>query len=170
MSRRREKEREEKHDDKVLDVNASMQGTLAFNDPVNLRINGKFHGKLKTKGQLTVGEGAEVDATIDGEYITIMGKVKGNVKASANLTLMPTAVLQGDINVANLVVEEGAVFEGCCRMLTERMSAYEVAKYIDIEMDKIAEWAKEGKIPAEKENDRWSFDKRRIDVWLTEGR
>ena len=32
--------------EKILDVDASMQGTLSFNDPVNLRINGKFEGKL----------------------------------------------------------------------------------------------------------------------------
>jgi len=31
--------KEKKTDDKILDVDASMQGTLSFKDPVNLRIN-----------------------------------------------------------------------------------------------------------------------------------
>ena len=52
MRRRREEEPKEK----ILDVDASMQGTLSFKDPVNLRINGKFEGKLQTKGSLTIGE------------------------------------------------------------------------------------------------------------------
>jgi len=47
--------KDEEFAEKILDVDASMQGTLAFKDPVNLRINGKFDGKLDTKGSLTIG-------------------------------------------------------------------------------------------------------------------
>ena len=46
--------------EKVLDVDATMQGTLTFRDPVNLRINGSFEGNLDTKGNLTIGENATV--------------------------------------------------------------------------------------------------------------
>ena len=42
MAAMRKKKQDQEHEDKVLDVNASMQGTLRFEDPVNLRINGKF--------------------------------------------------------------------------------------------------------------------------------
>ena len=35
-------------EEKILDVNATMQGTMIFKDPVNLRINGEFEGKLDT--------------------------------------------------------------------------------------------------------------------------
>lgn len=166
MARRRDEHEEEK----VLDVNASMQGTLVFNDPVNLRINGKFQGKLKTQGQLTIGKDSEVEATIEGESITIMGKVKGSVRANLNLVLLSSAVLYGDIVVAHLAVEHGAVFEGSCKMLTERMSVDEVSRYLDIETGKILEWVKEGRIPSEKENDRLFFDRQKIDVWLAEGK
>ena len=40
--------------EKILDVDASMQGTISFKDPVNLRINGSFEGKLDTRGSLTI--------------------------------------------------------------------------------------------------------------------
>jgi len=157
-------------DEKVLDVNASMQGTLVFNDPVNLRINGKFQGKLKTQGQLTIGKDADVEATIEGETILILGRVKGTVRANNKLALLATAVLYGDISVANLSMEEGAIFEGSCKMLTEKMSVDEVSKYLDIEVAKIMEWVKEGRIPTERDNEKLSFDRRKIDVWLTQGR
>lgn len=162
--------RKKEQEEKVLDVNASMQGTLVFNDPVNLRINGKFQGKLKTQGQLTIGKDADVDATIEGETILVMGRVKGNVRANNKLALLATAVLYGDISVANLSMEEGAIFEGSCKMLTEKMSVDEVSKYLDIEVGKIMEWVKEGRIPTEKDNEKLSFDRRKIDVWLTQGR
>jgi excisionase family DNA binding protein len=162
--------RKKEPEEKVLDVNASMQGTLVFNDPVNLRINGKFQGKLKTQGQLTIGKDADVEATIEGETILILGRVKGNVRANNKLALLATAVLYGDISVANLSMEEGAIFEGSCKMLTEKMSVDEVSKYLDIEVGKIMEWVKEGRIPTEKDNEKLSFDRRKIDVWLTQGR
>ena len=65
-------------EDKVLDVNASMQGTLRFDDPVNLRISGNFEGTLDTKGKLMVGDKAIIKANITGEYVSIAGDVTGN--------------------------------------------------------------------------------------------
>ena len=57
--------------EKILDVDASMQGTISFKDPVNLRINGSFEGKLDTRGNLTIGENAKVTANINGDNIVI---------------------------------------------------------------------------------------------------
>jgi cytoskeletal protein CcmA (bactofilin family) len=45
-------------EEKTIDLTASMQGTINFSDPVNLRIQGSFEGKLQAKGQLIVGEKA----------------------------------------------------------------------------------------------------------------
>ena len=66
-----------REDEKFLDVNAAMQGSLAFSDPVNLRINGKFEGNLTTRGNLIIGSNADVKADIVGENITVGGKSKG---------------------------------------------------------------------------------------------
>ena len=65
----------DKNEKKILDVDASMQGTLTFKDPVNLRINGDFEGKLDTKGILTISANAFVRADINGDEIVISGKV-----------------------------------------------------------------------------------------------
>ena len=54
--------KKERIEDKILDVDARMQGTIIFKDPVNLRINGSFEGKLETRGRLTIGENARVGA------------------------------------------------------------------------------------------------------------
>ena len=35
--------------EKSIEINAQMQGTLSFNDPVNLKINGNFNGTLEAK-------------------------------------------------------------------------------------------------------------------------
>ncbi|MCA9399505.1 MAG: polymer-forming cytoskeletal protein, partial [Candidatus Omnitrophica bacterium] len=55
--------------DKTVEISAQMQGSLKFSDPVNLKINGQFSGSLDTKGTLTVGSSANVEADISGENI-----------------------------------------------------------------------------------------------------
>jgi len=163
MARRKEEE-------KILDVNAAMQGSLIFSDPVHLRINGRFEGTLKTKGTLTVGAKAEVVADIDGENIIIAGYVKGRVKASRFLSLNDTANVIGDVEAPKFSIDAGAVFNGKCKMKGEKIDILELSDYLSIEQGKIMEWVQSGKIPAEKENDRLLFDKREVETWIGNNR
>lgn len=156
--------------EKILDVDASMQGTLSFKDPVNLRINGKFEGMLETKGNLTIGETAVVDATINGENIIIAGKVKGDVIAKHRLVLLPTATMQGDIKTPKLNIVEGALFEGRCHMLEDVLDADELSRYLEVELSSVLEWASSGKIPAFKEGNNWRFDRVKVDEWVAAGK
>ncbi len=157
-----------KDEDKILDVSASMQGSLVFSDPVNLRINGKFEGDLKTKGTLEIGKNAEVKAEIRGEVINIAGKVKGTIIAEKKLILLSTAVVEGEISTPLLQINEGAIFEGNCRMVQEKMDIREVSRFLDIEESKILEWASSGRIPALKEGEKWVFERSRIENWVKE--
>ena len=153
-------------EEKILDVDASMQGTLSFKEPVNLRINGRFEGILETKGNLTIGENAVVFADITGDNIVIGGKVKGNVFARERLTLLPTAFMQGDMKPAKLNVAEGAIIEGSCSMLHDYFNAEELARYLEVELNSILEWANNGKIPATKEGNEWKFERKAVDTWI----
>jgi len=172
--------KDRKHEEeRVLDVDASMQGSLSFKDPVNLRINGKFEGILNTKGNLTIGEHASVNADITGESIVVAGKVNGNINALKELKRIPPACVVGDIATPLLNVAEGAIFEGNCKMLAHSkieniqsspttMSSEELAKYLEVEVGVISEWVNSGKIPGMKEGDGWRFDRNRIDAWVAE--
>ncbi len=164
------KETKETPEEKVIEINAQMDGSLAFKDPVNLKINGHFSGKLDTKGTLTVGASACVDAHVQGENVIIAGKVKGNVTAKKMLVLMPTAVLAGDICTPKLNIVEGAVFQGHCRMLEEFMNVDDLAQYLEIDITAIEELAATGKIPALKEEQSWKFERSKIEQWAAAGR
>ena len=156
-----------KTEEKILDVDASMQGTLSFKDPVNLRINGRFEGTLLTKGNLIIGPSAIVLADISGDNIIIGGKVKGRVTARERLTLLPTAVLEGDCFPAKLSVAEGAIIEGTCSMLRDFLNAEELAKYLEVDLNSIMEWANSGKMPGSREGEAWKFDRKAIDTWVS---
>ncbi len=164
--------------EKVLDVDASMQGTLKFRDPVNLRINGDFEGSLDTKGILTIGEGAVVSATIIGETIIISGKVTGNITAHDKLTLTASAVVSGDISAPILGIEEGAKFQGKCQMGLKAenrstknddwLTSEEVARYLEVDAASVLEWADSGKIPALRDGNDWKFERMKVDKWVAE--
>ena len=164
------KEHKEIPEEKIIEINAKMEGTLIFTDPVNLKIYGCYTGKLDTRGTLTIGSTAQVEANIVGEAVIVAGKVKGNVIAKKMLVLMPTAVLHGDISTPKLNIVEGAVFQGRCHMLEDVLSIDDLAQYLEIEIPAIVELATTGKIPAVKEGDSWKFERAQIDQWAASGR
>jgi excisionase family DNA binding protein len=160
---------------KVLDVDASMQGSLVFRDAVDLKISGKFEGSLDTKGNLTVGENASVNAEIKGENVTISGKVVGDIVTSSKLCLSRTARVIGDVRTPVLKIEEGAVLQGNCQMVADESSggkkktildSRQLAEYLEVELSEVEQWIKDRKIPAFKENNNWKFDKSKIDAWV----
>lgn len=81
-----------------------------------LRIDGKFSGHIKSPGgTLIVSSGAQITgAVIDVAVARINGAVEGEIHASQELVLGPTAVVAGRLSASSLQVEEGAVFNGSC--------------------------------------------------------
>lgn len=179
MALRGRREPIEREEDKIVEINAQMQGSLTFKDPVNLKINGVFNGSLETKGTLSIGNKAIIDANISGDNIIIAGKVTGDVLAHKMLTLMPTAVLRGNISTSKLNIVEGAIFQGKCQMAEDEeigsiddnlLGIDEVAKYLEIDMDEIEALAHSGKIPGKKLGNNWKFERSQIDHWASSGR
>ena len=165
--------KKEQVDDRILDVDARMQGTVIFKDPVNLRINGSFEGKLDTQGSLTIGENANVQADIKGDKIIIAGKLTGNLTASSSITLIAPAVVTGDIQTPVLSIAEGAILNGRITMSNfkesvenEFLSLRDAAQYLEVEAKVVEEWATQRKIPAELRNGEWRFNKGAIDKWV----
>jgi excisionase family DNA binding protein len=157
-------------EEKILDVNATMQGSLVFNEPVNLRISGKFDGNLDVKGNLMIGEHAEVKADILGENIVIGGRVSGKIKATRILTLSSTADVCADVETPKISVEEGASFNGKCKMPQGKLTVEELSDYLSVEEVKIMEWVNNGRIPVEKEGEKLFFDRKEVETWISQQR
>ena len=153
---------------RVLDVTASMEGSLVFQEPVVLRISGRFEGTLETRGELTIGERAQVRAEIIGEAVTIAGRVEGKVVAKHSLKIVPPAVVKGEVWTPVLEVDPGAHLEGTVHMggQTAAMTLQEVAEYLEVESRMVEQWVREGKMPAAQEAGQWRFEKTKIDEWV----
>jgi cytoskeletal protein CcmA (bactofilin family) len=83
-----------------------------------LRVDGHVTGRVASEdGTLIIGTGGQVDADIEVAIATINGTVNGDITARQRLELGRAARVHGNIQTPALVVEQGAVFEGSCRMI-----------------------------------------------------
>lgn len=162
--------RDSSSQDHTIEVDAAMQGSLVFKEPVNLKINGKFEGTLEVKGVLSIGTSAFVNARIKGEHIKISGRVKGEIDAETKIELLSSAVVEGNIRAPRLVIADGAIFQGSCLMMGDVLNCEDLAKHLELDEDTVISWADSGKIPGFKEGDEWKFDKKRIDNWVASGK
>jgi len=107
-------------EDKIINIDAGMRGTLKFKSPIRLKINSRFEGELETQGVLIIGEKADVRAKmIKGESITVLGKVKGNIVCTKRLEIFPFASVIGNVESPILTIGEGAVLRGHCHVPAE---------------------------------------------------
>ena len=79
-----------------------------------LRIDGHFSGHVDSvEGTLIVSNGAQVrQAVINVAVAKINGIVEGDINASRELVLGPTADVTGKVSASLLTVEKGAIING----------------------------------------------------------
>jgi cytoskeletal protein CcmA (bactofilin family) len=94
-----------------------------------LRVDGRFSGRItSSSGTLIVGAGGQVDANIEVSVCTIHGVVNGDIIAGQRIELGRAAKLNGNIQTPSLVIEQGAVFEGSCKMVQSKSASEKPAK------------------------------------------
>jgi len=87
-----------------------------FVTKTDIRVSGSVDGSLKSSAQVVISEGGRVEGDLSALNATIAGAVKGDIVAEECVTLKGTAHIDGSIQTARLVVEEGACFNGACNM------------------------------------------------------
>jgi len=86
-----------------------------------LRVDGHLSGRISSEGgTLIISTGGQVDANIEVSVATINGTVNGDIIASKRIELGRVAKVTGNIQTPALVIEQGAVFEGNCRMMQQK--------------------------------------------------
>lgn len=92
----------------------------------DIRIGGKFKGDIQIKGDLNLDKGAKVSAKVHAANVTIGGELEGNVVAGAQVKLLESGQLVGDLKAATLTVVAGSRMRGHVEF---GWSASEVAKF-----------------------------------------
>jgi cytoskeletal protein CcmA (bactofilin family) len=91
-----------------------MEGRYTFHGTVML--NGTFKGEISSDDTLIIGENGVVQADVRAGRVLVSGQVTGTLRATERVVLRRTARVQGDVEAPVVVVEEGVLFEGHCRM------------------------------------------------------
>jgi cytoskeletal protein CcmA (bactofilin family) len=82
----------------------------------DIRIDGHFSGEISVNGTLSIGEGTLVEADIYAPYVVIGGDFHGNIIAERRVEILPPAKIYGEIEAPSVILHDGAIFEGNCRM------------------------------------------------------
>ncbi len=98
----------------IIGEKTSITGNLKLEG--DIIIYGKITGDVETDGTITIFPAAELRGNMIASHLNIGGHVEGNIKATGRVALGDKAYLKGDIKAAQIVIEDGAVFEGRCEM------------------------------------------------------
>ena len=97
-----------------LGNDTEFEGKLTFKGAV--RIDGRFTGEIFTEGTLIVGETAVIRSEIHVSQIIISGEIRGNIIADNRIEIHAPGKVFGNIQSPAVIIEEGVIFEGNCRM------------------------------------------------------
>lgn len=83
-----------------------------------LRVDGGLSGRVSSAdGTLIVSTNGRVDANVEVAVAQIYGTVNGDITATKRIEMGRTAKVTGNIQTPTLAIEQGAIFEGSCRMV-----------------------------------------------------
>jgi len=113
-----------------------------------MRVDGHLSGRVSSSsGTLIVGANGKVDANIEVAVAVIHGTINGDIIATQRLELGRAAKVNGNIQTPSLIIEQGAVFEGSCKML-QMATAAEKTKKKEEPLDTSRMQTKPADIPA----------------------
>lgn len=101
-----------------IDEGSEIEGKITFGGTVML--NGKLTGEVWSDDTLIIGEKGVVHASVRAGIVLVRGEVRGNILGTERVELRGAARVYGDVEAPVVVVEEGVLFEGHCRMTKAR--------------------------------------------------
>ena len=91
-----------------------FEGKMTFQGV--FRLEGKFEGEIFESGTLVIGDSAAVKGKIEVYSAIINGRVDGEIYARAKVEIHSTGRLYGNLVTPALIINEGGIFEGYCKM------------------------------------------------------
>lgn len=92
----------------------NLEGKFSSNE--DLLVDGSIKGDVVCKGNLIMGPTGLIEGTIHTHSATINGCIKGTLIVQGILHLENTAKVEGIILAESLIVDEGAVYNGECKI------------------------------------------------------
>ena len=81
-----------------------------------LRIDGDFSGVIRTEGKVLVGCNGRAECSMYAGRVVIGGIVRGDIFSKEKVTILSTGMVIGNISTPRLIIEEGVIFNGQCKI------------------------------------------------------
>ncbi|HEX9751786.1 MAG TPA: polymer-forming cytoskeletal protein [candidate division Zixibacteria bacterium] len=98
----------------IIGKDTTFSGNLEVSG--TLRVDGVVKGEVSVSDTVAVGPTGRVEANVKTKNAVVSGTVKGNIHASERIELQAKANIIGDLMTKSLIIEQGAVFHGNCKM------------------------------------------------------
>jgi len=102
------------------EINVFWGKNSAFNGKIIsegiFRLDGKMEGEIFHSGTLIIGETAVIKGKVEANALTLNGVIVGEVTAKERVEIHPRGKLYGTLSTPILVVQDGGIFEGNCKM------------------------------------------------------
>lgn len=85
----------------------------------DLRVEGYLKGTVDVGGMLVLGPTGKIEGEVLARSATIAGQIQGNLKGHEKIVLESKSTLLGDLQTRELVINEGAIFQGHCTMQSD---------------------------------------------------
>lgn len=90
--------------------------TGKFNATEDVRLDGVIEGDVKCDKRIVMGASGRVKGSIQAADAVIMGKIDGELIVANTIHLKSTANIQGNIKGKSMTVDEGAQYNGECKV------------------------------------------------------
>jgi len=98
----------------IIGSETRYKGTVTTSKAI--RVDGSFEGEIKSGGVVIVGETGQFKGTMECLTLFTSGQVEGTITVQGRLECTGTGWIKGDLTVRELILAEGAVFDGTCNM------------------------------------------------------
>jgi len=81
-----------------------------------LRIDGDFTGIIRTKGKVLIGKNGRAECTLHAGTVVVGGVMRGEIYSTEKVIILSTGLVLGAITTPRLIIEEGVIFNGSCKV------------------------------------------------------
>jgi len=97
-----------------LDPGTQVSGKLNFTTPT--RIEGRMRGEVRASDLLVIARGGQLQGTVWPTSLVVAGEIRGQILGAERVEIQAGGRVTGTIETKQLIIVEGATFEGDCRM------------------------------------------------------
>ena len=100
----------------IIGEGASFSGDISMSGL--FRIDGDFRGNIEKADKVLIGRNGRAECSIRAGTIVVGGVVKGDIYSTEKVVVLSTGMVIGNISTPRLLVEDGVVLNGRCKIIS----------------------------------------------------